>query len=236
MVTNTLQAVSSLIQTLAWPLVALLMFYYFGPAINGILEELKEKTKSSDTASGRIGVFGLDVEYSLQKENAKAIMEVAKVQKGLSEPGPVSRKPHEGIKRSIDHELVEKLSTASVLWVDDDPSNNVLERLSLETLGVAVTTVETTDEALEQLRTVDYDVVVSDMGRSGNDHAGYDLLEEMQKAGNDVPFVIYAGEWSREFVRETRRKGGFGNTNDPQVLLELVQSALFYPTHQRHVS
>jgi CheY-like chemotaxis protein len=54
---------------------------------------------------------------------------------------------------------------AKVLWVDDEPSNNVRERRILEALRIDVTLVKTTAEAFRTLRRSPYDLIISDVWR-----------------------------------------------------------------------
>jgi CheY-like chemotaxis protein len=61
-------------------------------------------------------------------------------------------------------EAVESaLKTMHVLMVEDDPSNQVATRKLLEKSGHAVTTAENGQEALELLRTGDFDIVLMDI-------------------------------------------------------------------------
>src|SRR5205823_15007856 len=54
---------------------------------------------------------------------------------------------------------------AGVLWVDDHPENNVLEMDQLQRRGVPVDTARSTQQALEQLTSRRYQIIVSDMDR-----------------------------------------------------------------------
>ncbi|MGY4509306.1 DNA-binding NarL/FixJ family response regulator [Bradyrhizobium sp. USDA 3650] len=56
-----------------------------------------------------------------------------------------------------------------ILWVDDHPSNNDLERNLLEALGIEVFTVKSNKEALTFLPVVRPDVVISDVGRDNEE-------------------------------------------------------------------
>ena len=64
------------------------------------------------------------------------------------------------------------------------------------------------------------------MGRPPDSRAGYTLLDLLKQRGDYPPFVIYAGSNSQEHQREPNERGGWGNTNRPQELFELVLSAL----------
>jgi len=78
-----------------------------------------------------------------------------------------------------------------VLWVDDHPQNNALEKRLFEERRIAVHPVESSTDALRLLAMYDYDVVISDMGRGDDRLAGVRLVEAMRKSGDDTPFVIY---------------------------------------------
>lgn len=78
-----------------------------------------------------------------------------------------------------------------VLWVDDNPSNNMIEKRMLERHKVAVYTVTNTEEALLLLSMYNYHAVISDMGRHGDSLAGLKLLQIMREQGIQTPFVLY---------------------------------------------
>ncbi len=118
------------------------------------------------------------------------------------------------------------LANASVLWVDDRPSNNVNERQSLEALGIRFTISTSTEDAMEKVRARKFDLIISDMGRPPDARAGYTLLDALKKLGDPPPFVIYAGSASPEHRAETKERGGWGTTNRPQELFQMVLSAL----------
>lgn len=114
----------------------------------------------------------------------------------------------------------------SILWVDDRPSNNIYERQSLESLGIQFTISTSTEDALQKLDRRSYDVIISDMGRPPDSRAGYTLLDALKQQGEYPPFVIYAGSNSPKHKREAKERGGWGTTDRPQELFELVLSAL----------
>ena len=64
------------------------------------------------------------------------------------------------------------------------------------------------------------------MGRPPDPRAGYTLLDQLRAAGNQVPFVIYAGSNSPEHKAEARRHGAVGCTNKASELFEYVLAAL----------
>jgi CheY-like chemotaxis protein len=111
--------------------------------------------------------------------------------------------------------MIRRAGRATVLWVDDRPSNNVHERQALEALGVTFVLATSTDEALEKFKYQSFDAIISDMGRPPDSEAGYTLLDALRKNGNQTPFIIYAGSRAPEHRAEARRRGAVGCTNRP---------------------
>jgi class 3 adenylate cyclase/CheY-like chemotaxis protein len=69
----------------------------------------------------------------------------------------------------------------AVLWVDDFPDNNLLEREILTRAGCRVDLAQTTLDATLKLKSTPYTAVISDMGRGDNPVAGLELLEWMKQ-------------------------------------------------------
>ncbi|MDL1895179.1 response regulator [Anaerolineae bacterium CFX7] len=222
-ITALLAVIVSLIQAIAWPLFALLVFM-----------NLRSPLKKFVDNAGEVSVKGLGVEATAKRQlEAAALLGAASVSKEtLGASG--SSAPDQGRAREIANvvsqagktEVVRQLSEATVLWVDDNPNNNLYERSALETLGIRFTLALSTKEALEKLQTHDYDVIISDMGRGSESRAGYDLLEQLKKSGNTTPFIIYSGSKLPQHIAEARQRGAFGTTNNPQELFDLVIRAL----------
>ena len=78
-----------------------------------------------------------------------------------------------------------------MLWVDDHPENNTLEKKHFEDRRIAVHPVESTEDALRLLAMYDYRLVVSDMGRGDDRLAGLRLAELMRARGDSTPLYIY---------------------------------------------
>jgi CheY-like chemotaxis protein len=64
--------------------------------------------------------------------------------------------------------VLPALSGARVLWVDGTPSNNRLEEGVLQDMGMKVHRALTTPEALYLAERVDFDLIISNMFRSGD--------------------------------------------------------------------
>jgi CheY-like chemotaxis protein len=113
-----------------------------------------------------------------------------------------------------------------ILWVDDRPQNNVLERQAFEALGLTFTLALSTQQALDILKREQFAAIISDMGRKEGPREGYVLLDALRASGNKTPFFIYAGSNLPEHKREAGQHGGQGSTNHPQELFEMVTGAV----------
>lgn len=137
-----------------------------------------------------------------------------------------TRETAERINRLVNPGTSQQLNRVAILWVDDQPQNNVYERQALEALGIQFTISTSTQDALAKVRGEKYDVIISDMGRPPDQRAGYTLLEKLRGIGITTSFIIYSGSRMPEHVAEALRRGAAGATNDPQELLELVVDAI----------
>ena len=115
---------------------------------------------------------------------------------------------------------------SEILWVDDNPQNNVYERQAFEALGYHFTLASHTNQALELLKSNKYVAIISDMGRSEGSREGYVLLEQVRKMDTTVPYFIYAGSNSVENQKMTLSNGGQGTTNNPAELFQMVMKAI----------
>lgn len=109
------------------------------------------------------------------------------------------KKLAENLELYFDHLMKEKESKKAhakraVLWVDDRPENNRLERSVLEQYGMEFTLALSTQQALQCIKYNRFDLVISDMGRKEGAKEGYVLLEEIRKRDRKMPFLIYASE------------------------------------------
>lgn len=115
------------------------------------------------------------------------------------------------------------LSSAQILWVDDQPENNINERRMFRQLKAEVDIAQGTEEALRMLEVARYDLVISDMSRSSESTAGLGFLSELRRQDKDTPVVFYIGEFESEKGTPPQ---SFGITNRPDELLHLTLDAL----------
>jgi PAS domain S-box-containing protein len=93
----------------------------------------------------------------------------------------------------------------SVLYVDDEADLLELGKLFLEQDGVfAVTTIESGNRALELLREITFDAIVSDFQMPEMD--GISLLHQIRST-TDTPFILFTGKGREEVVIEAINNG-----------------------------
>ena len=104
-----------------------------------------------------------------------------------------------------------------LLWVDDNPKGNVLERRLLRELGVYVDLATSNDEAAERLLETPYDLVVSDIDR-GAGESGLELPARLAQADpRPPPLIFYVST-----LQEGTPAGAVGITNRPDTLMDLI--------------
>jgi hypothetical protein len=114
------------------------------------------------------------------------------------------------------------LRGAHVLWIDDHPEWNALERQFLEAFGLRILFVRTTDSALTCLDDERFDLIVSDIARGDNEREGIDALPQLRSTAPQLPVVFYVAR----LLGGGPPPGAFGITNRPSDLLHLCMDAL----------
>jgi CheY-like chemotaxis protein len=122
---------------------------------------------------------------------------------------------------------------ARVLWVDDNPANNESERSVLRRDGIVFDNVVSTREAIEQIRSSTYDLVITDLGRrwssDRSQRAGRELLDDPVIKNGGPPVIVYAGSKAVRTEAELLELGAYGATADFARLLDMVRAVLGRP-------
>jgi CheY-like chemotaxis protein len=142
----------------------------------------------------------------------------------------ISSEDIDGVVKSVESAVTlvkERANKPLVLWVDDNPGNNVFERKALESVGVRFVLSENTKDALSKLAGTRFSAIISDMGRREGQREGYVLLDEIRRRGDVTPLFFFAGGNSAQHKQETLQHGGQGCTNDGQELFDMVTQAIF---------
>jgi PAS domain S-box-containing protein len=110
----------------------------------------------------------------------------------------------------------------SVLYVDDEPALLELGKLFLERSGqFHVDTVTSAKEAMQKIKSMSYDAIVSDYQMPEMD--GIALLKTIRAEFSDLPFIIFTGKGREDVVIEAFENGADfylqkGGTPTPQFL------------------
>jgi len=128
--------------------------------------------------------------------------------------------------KSLGSERETKSHRKIVLWVDNRPDNNIIERRSIAAYNIDFVLAKSTGQALGELRKQQFDAIISDMGRPPDSRAGYTLLEALRDSGDHTPYFIYAGSRDAAHVREARDRGAQGTTNMGDELLQMLLQSL----------
>lgn len=94
-----------------------------------------------------------------------------------------------------------------VLYVDDEPSLLEIGKLLLEKEGaIAVDTLTSAEEALEQLNRERYDAIISDYQMP--EMNGIQFLVEVRTRFEQIPFILFTGKGREEVVIQAINSGG----------------------------
>ena len=219
---------------LAWPIFASIFVWKIFPSLRNVIESRQFTIK----------IGGMEV--SAQQASENLATQVDDLQKKVTE---IRTALDEGANRDVVQNQSNKakasVSFASpavatvvrrVLWVDDQPKNNVFEIAKLEKESIDVIEVTSTMEAMRLVISgkEPFGLVISDMGRREDGEyrakAGLRLIENIRRAGvKDLPIIVYSSARYLDRTRdEVRQAGGNAATASPLELFELVHS--FIPT------
>jgi signal transduction histidine kinase len=104
---------------------------------------------------------------------------------------------------------------AQILIVDDDAAllEALPDALRLRMDGVHIDTCESALAALDKIRAVDYDVIVSDIKMPGLD--GLELLSEIKEVRPGTPTILITGHGERDLAVQALRGGAYDFVQKP---------------------
>ncbi len=91
-----------------------------------------------------------------------------------------------------------------VLLVDDHHDTCIGMKRMLERRGYEITIAHSADQAVEKVRTQDFDLLISDIGLP--DRSGYDLMREV-RLNKDLPGIALSGFGTEQDVNQARAAG-----------------------------
>ena len=220
-IVNVLDAITRLIQAISWPVVTTILALYFGRPLKRLIVELSEGTV-------KIGAGGIEASAKRPVEAIAALAMAAATK--TSTGGALG----ESRQLATVAEVIGSVSTAAephqarllanVLWVDDEPANNVYEVHALQALGFRVAQVTSTEAAIRELQHADrrFAAVISDMTRGTDRTAAYTLEDQKQRIKDTTPILVYSRTASKWDLSEVTQRGIFAVTDRPSELLRLV--------------
>jgi CheY-like chemotaxis protein len=224
--------IASVINSLAWPgtiLVIFLVIVFFSNSIVTGLDRLAEHYRIIDASAGPSG-FSFHAEA---KEIEKGIASAfASRQSGEITPEQALQAQKLGQTAAHEFSTIDALHPEKrlrVLWVDDQPGNNVGLQYAFQALGIIVICVEDTDRIVQAFNsTGGFDVVITDMFRDAvrrkpdQQDGGLKTVETIKNNFGNVPVIIYAGSYSAEHATDNLAKPIIAITNDPQTVFTTV--------------
>jgi CheY-like chemotaxis protein len=214
----------SLISACVWPAIIIFIIIYFRTPIRKFLDNMSEMSVKVGDVEATVK---RQIEFATFSGAAIAIQKKDRLASDdLTATANSASSVAQAAIRDITPSSLKRLSGANALWVDDKPSNNIYERRALQALGIHVTTSTSSHDALQQLQSNNFDVVISDMSRPEDPEAGYTLLSQQQKLRNAPPFIIYTGSSLPEHQSLALSKGAWASTSDPQELFQAVIDAI----------
>lgn len=92
---------------------------------------------------------------------------------------------------------------ADILWVDDRPEmfNRGIIKV-LEKKGFVFYEALDTEQAISLLANNSFDLIITDMVRGKNEHAGMDLLNHLKEKEIKIPTVVYSSNYAIDIFRD----------------------------------
>jgi CheY-like chemotaxis protein len=140
------------------------------------------------------GISGLGIEITL--DNAGMLLNKAAEMtgEGVGAGDVAGQSRRRAVLKRLDH-AVEYLKGGRILWVDDLPANNRYLVELFKELGMKVTQVESTGDALRSLTDESYDLVISDIHRGTDGQAGIKMLDVFRENDVTIPVIIHAASF-----------------------------------------
>lgn len=122
--------------------------------------------------------------------------------------------------------------SAVILVIDSDPLMLTAVGAVLNISGYECHGARGAEAAVKAVRGLKLDLMICDSNVDGDN--GLELCQELRQLPNcgDMPFILVSSEQSPDNVRRTHEAGGayyLQKPYDPEVLLELVEKALWMP-------
>jgi two-component system response regulator PilR (NtrC family) len=122
---------------------------------------------------------------------------------------------------------------ARILIVDDERSLRELLEIFLKKEGFQVTSVSSAEEGLAQVKTTEFDLIVSDIKMS--DMTGIDLLREVRANGFNGQFILLTAFASAETAIQALKMGAFDYILKTENFMEELKLVVFNALESRRL-
>ncbi|MCK5642899.1 MAG: response regulator [Gammaproteobacteria bacterium] len=121
---------------------------------------------------------------------------------------------------------LDKIRDKKILWIDDHPEWNINEKSAFETMGMRITWSMTNSEALDKIKTEDFDLIISDLFSDEGQPKGFNLSKELKIENIKIPVIFYTGLVTQDIKEKAEILGAFGIVDSSASLTSKVLSAL----------
>ncbi len=208
---------------LLWPIIVIILIFAFKPAIAAIVDSAKSRKFTL-----KIGGQELTMEEANQQQQI-AIDDLRKNLSELKSAVESSKQYEQAVKEQGSVESLIK--DTAILWVDDNPKNNIFLIQQLRNMGFKVELSLSTEDGLAKFHDGNYALIISDIGRKErggyNYSAGFDLLKGIREQNSNFPFVIFSTFRAiQQYGTRIQALGVTAMTNSPTELLGIIRSEI----------
>lgn len=210
------------IAVLLWPLIVIVLLLSFRKQVAGLIE-----TARSRKFTVKVG----EMELSMEEYNKQQSELIKDLQNQVAALQKVQERKREdpGAVPFPAPSIPAKLSTRSVLWVDDCPRNNAVLIQNLTDAGITITTALSNREALGKLRAQTFDKLITDLSHAENGApnptAGLELVKSVRVMHEDLPIYIYtSAEKAEKLFVEAQEAGANQITGSATILMALIKN------------
>ena len=127
-------------------------------------------------------------------------------------------------------DLFSKLRNMKILLIDDDEWIRDSLGIFFEAEGCSIAAVETAEEALEALRSQDYDIIITDYKLPGMD--GIEFLRQIRTSQPSAIKILITA-YKSELVIEEAKKAGVQHLIAKPFTSETIEASLTFLTADR---
>lgn len=217
---KTMAEVIKSLAAIAWPAIVFYVVWAYRKQVSELFATAKTRKFTIEVGGQKLSMEEAShQQQSLISDLQKQVLDLRQKVEG------VLISPHAQLTSGVQAQVSP--SSNAVLWVDDNPKNNSYFIEVLQQRGYRVDTAESTADALAKIDRQRYRLVLSDMGRRESGHfnldAGIDLLEELNRKGVAVPFVVFCSEGGvSQFRDRLQQLGGRAITSSPTELRAIL--------------